>query len=246
MDLTGRRIAVTGASSGIGAATAVACARAGAAVALAARRAGRLAEVAERITAAGGTAFARATDITDEDEARAFVDEAADALGGLDGLVNNAGVMLLGPVAEAPTEEWRRMIAVNQLGLLYCTHAALPRLLEAEIADVVNVSSTAGRIARAGSAVYAMTKFGVGAFSEALRQEVTGRGVRVTLVEPGVVATELTTHMRPEILAAASRRFAGVTPLDPDDIARAVVFALSQPPGVSVNEVLVRPTSQSA
>lgn len=245
MDLSGRTIAITGASSGIGEATALACARAGAAVALAARREDRIAELAKRIEEEGGRAIALPTDVTDERQARAFVEHAYEQLGGLDGLVNNAGVMLLGPVANAPTDEWRTMIDVNLLGLLYCTHAALPVMLQAGGGDIVNVSSVAGRIASAGSAVYNMTKWGVGAFSEGLRQEVTGHGIRVTIIEPGVVATELPGHNRPEIQEMMAKRFEGVVPLEADDIARAIVYALSQPPNVSINEVLVRPTSQT-
>jgi clavulanate-9-aldehyde reducatase len=248
MDLSGRTIAITGASSGIGEATALACAAAGAAVALAARREDRIAELARRIEDEGGRAVALPTDVADERQARAFVEHAYEQLGALDGLVNNAGVMLLGPVAGAPTEEWRRMVDVNLLGLLYCTHAALPVMLQesdpARPRDIVNVSSVAGRIASAGSAVYNMTKWGVGAFSEGLRQEVTRAGIRVTIVEPGAVATELPGHNRPQILDAMAKRFEGVTPLDADDIARAIVYALSQPPNVSINEVLVRPTQQ--
>lgn len=245
MDLSGRTIAITGASSGIGEATALACAAAGASVALGARRADRIDELARRIEDDGGRAIALPTDVADERQARAFVEHAYEHLGGLDGLVNNAGVMLLGPVAGAPTEEWRRMVDVNLLGLLYCTHAALPVMLEAGRGDIVNVSSVAGRIASAGSAVYNMTKWGVGAFSEGLRQEVTGAGIRVTIVEPGAVATELPGHNRPEIQAAMAKRFDGVTPLESDDIARAIVYALAQPPNVSINEILVRPTSQT-
>ena len=248
MDLSGRTIAITGASSGIGEATALACARAGAAVALAARREDRIRDLAARIEDEGGRAVALPTDVSDERSARAFVEHAYEQLGGLDGLVNNAGVMLLGPVMNAPTDEWRTMIDVNLLGLLYCTHAALPVMLEADPGrprDIVNVSSVAGRIARAGSAVYNMTKWGVGAFSEALRQEVTGAGVRVTIVEPGAVATELPSHNREEIQNAMRKTFEGVTPLEADDIARAVVYALCQPPNVSINEILVRPTSQT-
>lgn len=245
MDLTGRRIAITGASSGIGEATARACAQAGAAVALGARRSDRIDALAREIADDGGRAVAFATDVTDERQARAFVEHAYEHLGGLDGLVNNAGVMLLGPVAGAPTEEWRRMIDVNVLGLLYCTHAALPVMLDGDgPRDIVNVSSVAGRIAGAGSAVYNLTKFGVGAFSEGLRQEVTKAGIRVTLVEPGAVTTELQSHNRPEIRAMIEQRLDGMRPLASEDIARAVVYALSQPEHVSVNEVLVRPTDQ--
>ena len=244
MDLSGRTIAITGASSGIGEALALACAEAGAAVALAARREDRITELAKRITDDGGRAVALPTDVTDERSARAFVEHAYEQLGGLDGLVNNAGVMLLGPVAGAPTEEWRTMINVNLLGLLYCTHAALPVMLEAGRGDIVNVSSVAGRVARAGSGVYNMTKWGVGAFSEALRQEVTASGVRVIIVEPGAVDTELVEHNRPEIQETIRGAFADVRRLEAEDIARSVVFAMSQPPHVAINEVLIRPTDQ--
>jgi clavulanate-9-aldehyde reducatase len=247
MDLQGRTVAITGASSGIGQATAIACARAGAAVALGARRAQRITELARQIEGEGGRAVALPTDVTDERQARAFVEDAHERLGRLDALVNNAGVMLLGPIVGAPTDEWRRMIDVNVLGLLYCTHAALPIMLAQEPplrGHVVNVSSVAGRIARAGSGVYNLTKFGVGAFSESLRQEVTAQGVRVTIVEPGMVATELGSHNRPEIQVGIRQTFKDVTPLEADDVARAIVYALTQPDNVSVNEVLVRPTSQ--
>jgi NADP-dependent 3-hydroxy acid dehydrogenase YdfG len=166
-------------------------------------------------------------------------------LGRLDGLVNNAGVMLLGPVEGAPTEEWRRMIHANLFGVLYCTHAALPLMRTQGSGDIVNVSSVAGRVARAGSGVYNMTKWGVCAFSEALRQECVGAGIRVTIVEPGAVATELPMHNRPEILEQLARRFGGVVPLQAQDIANAIVYALGQPPHVSINELLVRPSNQA-
>src|SRR5881227_1271362 len=199
-DLSRQVVAVTGASSGIGEAAALACARAGAAVALAARRAERIEALAERIGKEGGRALAVQTDVGEESQARAFVERAHAELGRLDVLVNNAGVMLLGPIANAPTEEWRRMIHANVFGVLYCTHAALPLMAEQGSGHVVNVSSVAGRVARAGSGVYNLTKFGVGAFSESLRQEVAPAGLRVTLVEPGAVATELVTHNRPQII----------------------------------------------
>ena len=159
-------------------------------------------------------------------------------------LVNNAGVMLLGPIENAPTEEWRRMIHANVFGVLYCTHAALPLMRAQGAGHIVNVSSVAGRVARAGSGVYNLTKFGVGAFSESLRQEAVAMGVRVTLVEPGAVATELAGHNRPEVLEQMAKRFQGVEPLTSEDIANAVLYAIGQPPNVSVNEVLVRPSGQ--
>src|SRR3954452_10911727 len=218
MDLSGRTIAITGASSGIGEATALACAQAGAAVALAARREDRLADLVSRIEDEGGRAVSLPTDVSDERQARAFVEHAYEQLGGLDGLVNNAGVMLLGPIVNAPTDEWRTMIDVNLLGLLYCTHAALPVMLGGEgPRDIVNVSSVAGRVARAGSGVYNMTKWGVGAFSEALRQEVTAQGIRVTIVEPGAVTTELIEQNRPEIQQVIEQTLGEGRRLDADD-----------------------------
>ncbi len=244
-DLSGKVVAVTGASSGIGEATALACARVGATVALAARRADRIDALAQRIIDDGGRAIAVATDVGDEAQARAFVARAYSELGRLDVLVNNAGVMLLGPIEDAPTEEWRRMIDANVFGVLYCTHAALPLMRDQGSGHIVNVSSVAGRIARAGSGVYNLTKFGVGAFSESLRQEGVAMGVRVTIIEPGAVATELPGHNRPEVLEQMAKRFAGVTPLSAQDIADAVVYAIGQPPNVSVNEILVRPSGQA-
>jgi NADP-dependent 3-hydroxy acid dehydrogenase YdfG len=244
IDLGGQVVAVTGASSGIGEATALACARAGAAVALAARRADRIEALAGQIEGEGGRAIAVPTDVGDEDQARAFVERAHSELGRLDVLVNNAGVMLLGPIENAPTEEWRRMIHANVFGVLYCTHAALPLMHAQGSGHIVNVSSVAGRVARAGSGVYNLTKFGVGAFSESLRQEGVALGVRVTVVEPGAVATELPGHNRPEVLQQMAKRFAGVTPLSAQDIARAILYAIGQPPNVSVNELLIRPSGQ--
>ncbi len=244
--LEGKVAAVTGASSGIGEATATALAAEGAAVSLAARRSDRIDAVAEKINADGGKALAIETDVTDEQQANEFVTRTNDELGSLDILVNNAGVMLLGPVAGADTEHWRRMIGVNLLGLLYCTHAAMPIMGAAGKGDVVNVSSVAGRHANMGSAVYNMTKFGVHAFSEALRQEVLHAGVRVTIVAPGMVETELLSHNdHPMVLDAAGKMKEQIGDvLTADDIARGVVFAVTQPDHVAFNELLVRPTRQ--
>jgi NADP-dependent 3-hydroxy acid dehydrogenase YdfG len=237
-------VAITGASSGIGEATAVALAAAGAKVALAARRADRLEEIAARIAAAGGEALAIPTDVADEASANAFVRAAAEHFGRLDALVNNAGVMQLGPIEGAPTEEWRRMVDVNVFGVLYCTHAALPIMREAGGGHIVNVSSVGGKVVGTYSGVYSLTKFGLGAFTEALRRESIAAGIRVTLVVPGSTATELRTHTREEILAETVQAFAGVTPLDPADLAAAIVAALAQPPNVSISEIVVRPSGQ--
>jgi NADP-dependent 3-hydroxy acid dehydrogenase YdfG len=241
---------VTGASSGIGAAAARALAAHGAAVALVARRKDRLDQLAADITSAGGRALVLETDVTDPAQARAAVETTVRDFGRLDTLVNNAGVMLLGPIESAPVEEWERMVHLNLLGLLYMAHAALPHLLRAaegdprRVADLVNISSVAGRTARSGSGVYNLTKFGVGAFRESLRQEVTGRHVRVSVVEPGAVDTELTTHLRPEIRAQSAKRFAGVERLHADDIADAISYIVTRPRRVAINEMLVRPTEQ--
>jgi NADP-dependent 3-hydroxy acid dehydrogenase YdfG len=245
-DLAGKVVAITGASSGIGEATALACAQAGAAVALAARRGDRIDRLAAQITGDGGRALAVEADVGDERQAGAFVARANDELGRVDVLVNNAGTMLLGPIAGAPTEEWRRMIDVNVYGVLYCTHAALPLMAAQGGGQIINVSSVAGRVARQGSGVYNLTKFGVGAFSESLRQEGVALGVRVTLIEPGAVATELADHNRPEVLEQIRKRFADVERLSAQDISAAILYAIGQPPNVSVNEVLVRPSGQVA
>jgi NADP-dependent 3-hydroxy acid dehydrogenase YdfG len=245
-DVQGRVAAITGASSGIGEATALALAEAGASVALAARREERIGEIAGRIAHNGGTAAAITTDVADESSARAFVEGARERLGRLDVLVNNAGVMLLGSVEGADTQDWRRMIDVNVLGLLYCTHAALPIMREQGGGHIVNVSSVAGRHANLGSAVYNLTKFGVHAFSEALRQEALHANVRVTIVAPGFVDTELQGHNRnPAVVEATEKmreRIGEV--LRAEDIADAILYAVSRPEHVDVNEVLVRPTGQ--
>jgi len=245
-ELSGKAVAITGASSGIGEATALALARAGASVALGARRKDRIDALAARIEDEGGTAVALAVDVTDEGQARAFVETAAERFGRLDSLVNNAGVMLLGPVEQADSEQWRTMIDVNVLGLLYCTSAALPIMRAQESGDIVNVSSVAGRFARAGNAVYAATKFAVGAFSEGLRNEVTEGGIRVTLIEPGMVDTELQSHNEGEVLQAIQgmREQIGEI-LRAQDIANGILYVISQPPHVSINELLIRPTRQT-
>jgi NADP-dependent 3-hydroxy acid dehydrogenase YdfG len=244
--LEGKVAAVTGASSGIGEATALALADAGASVALGARREERLRSLAGRIEGSGGRALPLAVDVADEDSARSFISRAHSELGGLDILVNNAGVMLLGPVEGANTEEWRTMVNVNVLGLLYCTHAALPLMRSAGRGHIVNISSVAGRSANAGSAVYNLTKFGVGAFSEALRQEVTAAGIRTTIIEPGFVDTELQSHNENPAVRENIEKMRESLPevLQATDIAAGILYAVTQPQRVDVNEVLIRPTGQ--
>jgi NADP-dependent 3-hydroxy acid dehydrogenase YdfG len=249
--LQGTAALVTGASSGIGEATALALTQQGAHVALVARRRDRLEGLAEQIRSSGGEALVIEADVTVQEQAIAAVEQAAREFGRLDIVVNNAGMMLLGPVLDAPTEEWDQMVAINVQGLLYVTHAALPHLLNAanqeprQVADIVNISSVAGRVARSGSGVYNATKWGVNAFSEALRQEVTERHVRVALVEPGAVATELSGHNRPEIRESIQERFEGVERLQAEDIAETITFVVTRPRRTAVNEVLIRPTEQA-
>ena len=241
---------ITGASSGIGAASAVSLAGLGAKVALVARRSDRLQELAAQLTAGGATAVVITADVTKQAEAERAVEQTVSRLGRLDTLINNAGVMLLGPVIDAPVEEWERMVQINLLGLLYCTHAALPHLLGAaensprRVADLVNISSVAGRETRSGSGVYEATKHGVGAFSDALRKEITTRHVRVSLVEPGATATELASHNRPEILGTLQQRFGRMERLTAEDIGDVIAYIVTRPRHVAVNEVLVRPTDQ--
>ncbi|MBB3675450.1 SDR family NAD(P)-dependent oxidoreductase [Modestobacter versicolor] len=243
--LAGKVALVTGASSGIGEATAIALAEAGAAVAIGARRRDRLDALAGKLRDGGARLLQLDLDVTDEQACTAAVARTREELGGLDVLVNNAGVMLLGTIVGADTEDWRRMLQTNVMGVLYMTHAAIEGMVEQGSGDVVNVSSVAGRVARKGAGVYNASKWAVNAFSESLRQEVTGRGVRIGLVEPGAVATELTDHItQPEAKRASKEMAQAMTPLQAEDIARAVLFLVTQPPHVAVNEVLVRPTDQ--
>ncbi|MCW2527978.1 MAG: short-chain dehydrogenase [Pseudonocardiales bacterium] len=242
---------VTGASSGIGAATARALADEGAAVALLARRGDRLAALAEELRAGGATALVLEIDITVPEQAESAVERIVAELGRLDIVVNNAGVMLNGPATDAPAQEWQQMLAVNVEGLLNVTRPALPYLIRAaqdsprQVADLVTISSTAGRVARPGAAVYSLTKFGVGAFSESLRQELQPSRVRVAVVEPGTVDTELSSHQRDEIRDRTSQLLEGMEMLRPSDIADAVAYIVTRDRRVAVNEMLVRAGEQT-
>jgi len=244
--LDGTVALVTGASSGIGEATARTLARAGAKVAIAARRKDRLDALGKEIDA-----LVIEADITDREQATATVRRTVDELGRLDTVVNNAGVMLLGPAQEAPLDEWQRMVDINVLGLLYVSHAAIDPLLKAaqdeprRVADMVNISSVAGRMPRSGSGVYNLTKFGVGAFSESLRQEFADRFLRVSLVEPGAVATELTDHLRESVRETQRERFRNIERMAAEDIADAIEYIVTRRRGVAINEVLIRPTAQA-
>jgi NADP-dependent 3-hydroxy acid dehydrogenase YdfG len=250
--LSGTVAVVTGASSGIGAATARRLADHGASVVLVARRKDRLDDLATEIQTAGGTALVVEADISDRDQAETAVEQAVEGFGGLDTLVNNAGLMLLGPVVGADPDEWDRMIAVNARGLLYTTHAALPYLLKAaddgprRVADIVNISSIAGRVAWNGYGVYNMTKFGVNGFTEALRQEVTKRHVRVGVLEPGGVDTELGSHNNDEIRSQMIEPFLEQTEvLAAEDIADGVAYMVTRPRHASIGELWIMPTDQA-
>ena len=242
--LAGRAALVTGASSGIGQATARALAAAGARVGLAARRAERLQELEEEIARGGGEAIALPTDVTDYAQAEAMARQAAETFGGVDVLVNAAGIMLPAPIVGADPADWRRMVDVNLLGVLYATRAVLPGMLERGDGHIVNVSSTSGRVASPLFSVYAATKFGLGAFTEVLRKEVHPSRVRVTLFEPGPTESELGSHVDPEVMEGMREDFANVEFLKAEDVARGILWALAQPDRVNVNEILFRPTDQ--
>jgi NADP-dependent 3-hydroxy acid dehydrogenase YdfG len=255
MDYMGERLdgtvaLVTGASSGIGEATAAELARQGARVAIVARRRERLDDLAKRLEADGTEVLTVEADVTDEAAARGAIEQTIQRFGRLDTVIANAGVMLLGPIENAPIEEWQQMVDINVLGLLYTAHAALPHLLDAatsdprRVADLVLISSVAGRVPRNGSGVYNLTKHGVGAFGEALRQEVTKRHVRVSLVEPGAVATELAGHNRPEVRETIMTRFRDMERMEATDISDLIGYIVSRPRRVAINEILIRPTDQ--
>ncbi|CAN5311757.1 SDR family NAD(P)-dependent oxidoreductase [soil metagenome] len=249
--LSGNVALVTGASSGIGEATALALAAEGATVAVLARRRDRLTGLAARITDAGGSALVVVADVTEQHQAAGAVDRVVGELGRLDIVVNNAGLMRVGPAAQASPDDWDQMLAVNVAGLLYITRASLPHLIAAAAAsprgvtDIVNISSTAGRVARPNTSVYSLTKFGVGAFTESVRQEVLDKRVRVSVVEPGTVATEITDHLPDDARAGIERQTAGMAKLQPADIADAIAYVVTRPRHVAINEVLIRAAEQT-
>jgi NADP-dependent 3-hydroxy acid dehydrogenase YdfG len=244
--LDGKVTIITGASSGIGEATAKLFAAEGAKVALWARRADRLGEIEKQIEADGGEALPIEIDITDHGKVEAAMAEVNGQYGGVHHLINNAGVMLLGAVEGWDIAQWQRMIEVNLLGLLYCTREALPFIRDSGGGHIVNVSSVAGRTANFGSAVYNMTKWGVTGFSEALRQEALNSGIRVTCVEPGFVDTELQGHNEhPTVVEATEKMREEIGKvLEAEDIARGILYACAQAEHVNVNEILIRPTGQ--
>lgn len=240
-----RVVGVTGASAGIGRAIALHLGRQGASVALASRDAAAIERVAAEVVATGAEALAVPTDVSSAGEAEAFIQTVGERLGRLDALVNNAGVMVLGQTEEADLDTWRQMVEVNLLGAMYCTRAALG-LLRASGGQVINVASVGGRWPSAGNAMYGATKAGLVAASEALSKELAGTGVRVSVVEPGPVATDLATRSGGPAAAEIVERMRSEIGelLQPEDVAEVVEFILERPPHVAVNELVLRPAGQ--
>jgi NADP-dependent 3-hydroxy acid dehydrogenase YdfG len=250
-NLEGVNVLVTGASSGIGEATVRGFAAAGARVAAVARRADRLDRLQGEVRAHGGSIVTTVADVTSAAAVARTIDDCVAELGGLDVVVNNAGMMMAGPVIDAPVEEWDRMIDVNVRGMMYVARFALPHLVAAVsgprgVADLVNVASISGRRSLPGSAVYNATKYAVVGFSEAVRQEAAPRGVRVCTLEPGSVETEFPLHSRPEIRDAPNPGFVGFERLTPDSVAEAILFVVTRPLPMAINELLMRPLGQLA
>ena len=243
--LEGRVALVTGASSGIGEATAASLAAEGARVAVAARRSDRLNALVERLRHAGREAIAIQADVAEQASAERMVETTVERFGRLDVLVNNAGLMVLAPFATSNPDDWRRMIDVNVLGMLYCTRAALPHLKRARSGHIVNVSSVAGRLPFATGTVYCATKYAVVGFSDTLRKELLADKIRVTVIEPGAVQTELVQQVTDKSTRETIAKWqASMRQLRSEDIASAILYAVSQPEHVNVFEILVRPTDQ--
>lgn len=245
-EIRNKVIIITGASSGIGEKTARRLASEGAKVILVARRKDRIESLAKEINSNGGTAFSIVADVTDKDACGKIITQSKEKFGNIDVLVNNAGIMLIGQWNEADVEEWEKMVKVNLLGLMYMTHAVLPEMNKNKKGHIVNISSVSGRTTKPGSSAYNSTKWGVNAFTDALRQELAQAksGIRTTLIEPGAVETELITHNKPEIQERLNKNYTNMVRLQPEDIADAVAYAISRPSRVSINEILIRPTEQ--
>lgn len=243
--LDGKVAIITGASAGIGEATAIALAAEGAKVVIVARRGDLLDALAKRIEAQGGKALPVVADVTDEAQVRDVVQKTQAAFDRIDILINNAGIALIGNIDGANTEDWRRMINLNLLGVLYSTHAVLPLLKAQRSGHIVNLSSVAGRTAQVGVGVYNLTKWGINGFSESLRLEVYEHNIRVTLIEPGLVDTSIDEQITdPVAKQAIAERRKSIRVLQSEDVAAAIVYAVTQPSHVNVNEILIRPTDQ--
>ena len=243
-NIQGKVVVITGASSGLGEATARELSAQGATVVLGARRADRIKSLADELTRRGGKALAVPTDVMHSEQVKKLVDSAVQAHGRIDVMINNAGLMPQSPLERLRIDEWDRMIDVNIKGVLYGIAAALPYMKEQKSGHIINVSSVAGHKVRAGGAVYAATKHAVLALSEGLRQEVKPYNIRTTVISPGAVATELPNSISEPDVAEGFQKFYEEFAFPPDSFARAVAFAIGQPEDVDVNEILFRPTRQ--
>ena len=244
-NIEGKVVVITGASSGLGEATARHLSAQGATVVLGARRVERLQTLVGELMAGGGAkALAVATDVTRREEVKRLVDSAVEAYGRVDVIINNAGLMPHSPLERLKVEDWEQMIDVNIKGVLYGVAAALPHMKKQKAGHIINLASVAGHKLFGGSAVYSATKFGVRALSEGLRQEVTPYNIRTTIVSPGAVKTELLDHISETDVQQANRDYVGQVGVPADSFARVVAFAISQPDELDINEILFRPTSQ--
>ena len=243
--IKGKVAIITGASSGIGFATALALSKAGAKVAIGARRTDMLSELQKKIKENGGDVYSQKLDVTKKNECNSFVDNVLKKWGTVDILVNNAGLMPLSFFKNLKIDEWDQMIDVNIKGVLYCTGAVVTHMLENKSGHIINISSVAGRVVFPAGSVYCATKHAITAFSEGLRQELSVRkNIRVTCIEPGVVATELTNTITDESLQGFVENAKKMEALQAEDIANAIVYAVESPNHVNVNEILIRPTTQ--
>lgn len=243
-NIEGKVIVITGASSGLGEASARLLSEQGAKVVLGARRLERIENLASEIRNGGGAAVAQKTDVTDQGQVKALVDTAIKEFGRVDVMLNNAGLMPHSPLERVKTDDWDQMIDVNIKGVLYGIAAALPHMKQQKSGHIINVSSVAGHKVTPGGAVYCATKHAVRAISEGLRQEVTPYNIRSTIVSPGAVATELPDSITEDDVSKGIHEFYDKYAIPADSFARVVSFAISQPEEVDINEVLFRPTAQ--
>lgn len=243
-NIAGKVVVITGASSGLGEATARLLSKQGAILVLAARRTERITELADELTAAGGKALALSTDVTDREQVIRLVDSAVQEFGQVDVMLNNAGLMPLAPLEQLKVDEWDRMIDVNLKGVLNGIAAALPHMKERKSGHFINVSSVYGHKLGPDATVYCATKFAVRALSEGLRQEVKPYNIRTTIISPGAVATELLEHISDKKIQTETKDFISKIAVPAETFARMVAFAINEPPEVDVNEILFRPTAQ--